>query len=92
MNGSEFELFISWLFNKMGYFTTVTQKVGDQGIDVIAEKNGVTYGIQAKCYSQKVSNGAIQQVVAGLNHYKLDKAIVIINNYFTHVCLGSRPF
>lgn len=41
------------------------------------------YGIQAKCYSSSVSNTAIQQVVAGINHYYLNKAIVVTNNYFT---------
>ena len=39
--------------------------------------------IQAKCYSSAVTNKAIQEVVAGLSHYKLDKGIVVTNNYFT---------
>ncbi|WP_342590196.1 restriction endonuclease [Clostridium muellerianum] len=49
----------------------------------MAEKNGVRYGIQAKCYSNIVSNSAIQEVVAGISFYKCDKAIVITNNHFT---------
>ncbi|MEN2774142.1 restriction endonuclease [Acetivibrio clariflavus] len=83
MNGREFESFIAHLFSKMGYSTTVTKSSGDQGIDVIAEKNGKKIGIQAKCYSGLVSNSAIQEAVAGINYYKLDQAIVITNNYFT---------
>ena len=83
MGGHEFEAFVALMFSKMGYSTTVTKGSGDQGIDVIAEKNGKKIGIQAKCYSSAVTNSAIQEVVAGVNHYNLDKAIVVTNNYFT---------
>ncbi len=83
MGGHEFENFVSLMFSKLGYSTIVTKASGDQGIDVIAEKNGKKIGIQAKCYSSAVTNSAIQEVVAGVNHYNLDKAIVVTNNYFT---------
>ncbi len=83
MNGVEFEKFIAELFSKMGYESEITKASGDQGIDVIASKNGSSIGIQAKCYSSSVGNGAIQEAVAGKNHYRLDKAIVVTNNFFT---------
>ncbi|KIL38518.1 hypothetical protein SD70_25975 [Gordoniibacillus kamchatkensis] len=83
MDGHEFERFIGTLFSKMGYSTEVTKGSGDQGVDVIAEKDGRKFGIQAKCYSSAVTNKAIQEVAAGISHYRLDKGIVITNNYFT---------
>ena len=83
MTGQEFEIFIAELFSKMGYESEITKASGDQGIDVIASRNGNTIGIQAKCYSSSVGNSAIQEVVAGKSHYRLDKAIVITNNFFT---------
>lgn len=83
MSGQEFENFISHLFRKMGYSSEVTKTSGDQGIDVIVEKNGKRIGIQTKCYSNTVSNKAIQEVVAGIKYYQLTKGIVITNNYFT---------
>lgn len=83
MSGSEFEEFICYLFKKMGYSVNLTPSTGDQGIDLIAVKNGLRIGIQTKCYSNSVSNKAIQEVVAGVKHYNLSKAIVITNNYFT---------
>ncbi|RUL51918.1 restriction endonuclease [Lysinibacillus antri] len=83
MNGIEFENFINDLFKKMGYDSEVTKASGDQGIDIITKKNGKSFGIQAKCYSNVVSNKAVQEVVAGLNYYKLDQGIVITNNKFT---------
>ncbi|HCK65546.1 MAG TPA: restriction endonuclease, partial [Anaerolineae bacterium] len=70
-------------FSRLGYETEVTKASGDQGIDVIALKNGVKIGIQTKCYSGTIGNRAIQEAVAGKNYYRLDKAMVITNNHFT---------
>lgn len=83
MSGTEFEEFISFMFSKMGYTTHLTPPTGDQGIDVIAIKNNIRIGIQAKCYTNSVSNAAVQEVVAGKGFYSCDKAMVITNNYFT---------
>jgi HJR/Mrr/RecB family endonuclease len=83
MNGYEFEHFVGEIFKKMGYAVRVTKGSGDQGIDVLIEKNGDKIGVQAKCYSSNVSNKAIQEVVAGLKYYNCYKGIVVTNNYFT---------
>ena len=83
MTGLEFEKFISELFSKKGYMTNITKTSGDQGIDIIAEKNGIKIGIQTKCYSGTVGNSAIQEVSAGKSFYSCDKVMVITNNYFT---------
>jgi len=83
MTGTEFEQFVADLFSKMGYLSVVTKTSGDQGIDVIAEKNGKRFGIQSKCYGSKVNNSAVQEVVAGLSYYNCDKGIVVTNSYFT---------
>lgn len=87
MTGSEFEEFVGMLFKKMGYASKVTQKSGDQGIDVIATRNGTKIGIQAKCYSNSVGNSAVQEAIAGKNFYKCDKALVVTNNYFTSAAI-----
>lgn len=84
MDGHEFERFVSFIFTKMGYITEITRGSGDQGLDVIAEKNGVKIGIQAKCYSSKVSNTAVQEISAALRYYNCCKGMVITNNYFTN--------
>lgn len=87
MNGHEFESFISLLFTKMGYMTKVTRGSGDQGLDVMAEKNDVRIGIQVKCYSNKVTNKAVQEISAALSYYNCNKGMVITNNYFTDSAL-----
>lgn len=83
MNGREFEEYVFELFRKMGYTATLTSTTGDQGIDIIAAKNGITIGVQTKCYLNNVTNKAVQEVVAGINYYNLSKAVVITNNWFT---------
>ena len=83
MSGDEFEEFVAELFRKIGYVSNITKHSGDQGVDVIIEKNGVKIGIQAKCYAGSVGNSAIQEVVAGKSYYGLNKAIVITNSFFT---------
>ncbi|MDR4347249.1 restriction endonuclease [Bacillus paranthracis] len=83
MDGYEFEAFLSDLFNRMGYNTEITKGSGDYGIDLIAIKKGLSIGIQAKCYSGKVPNKAVQEVIAGIAYYKLDQGMVVTNSYFT---------
>jgi HJR/Mrr/RecB family endonuclease len=83
MTGSEFENFVAMLFNKMGYDSKVTKSTGDQGIDVVCKKGEVMVGIQTKCYSNKVGNSSVQEVVAGIKYYNCNKGMVVANNYFT---------
>lgn len=88
MTGEGFEDFIGKLFINLGYSVDFTKKTGDQGIDIIAEKGIHKLAIQTKCYSNKVSNSAIQEIVAGKKHYNCNKAIVITNNYFTQSAIS----
>ena len=83
MTGSEFERFIESFFSRLGYETYVTKGSGDQGIDVIIQKNGIKIGIQTKCYSGSVGNKAVQEAIAGRGFYQLDKVMVITNSLFT---------
>ena len=83
MGGHDFEKVVARIFEKMGYSVTITKGSGDQGIDIIASRGSSTIGIQAKCYAGKVSNKAIQEVVAGVVHYKCDRGLVVTNNFFT---------
>lgn len=61
----------------------VTSKSGDQGVDIIAWKDGLKYGIQCKHYQGAVSNKAVQEVCTGAKHYKCDIAVVMTNSTFT---------
>lgn len=83
MSGEQFEHFVTYLFNNLGYTATNTKLSGDQGIDVLAKKGKITVAIQAKCYSKPVGNHAIMEAVAGAKYYNADKIMVVTNSTFT---------
>ena len=53
------------------------------GIDILAEKEGITYGIQCKCYQEPVGVKAIQEAYAGKEYYDCMVGAVMTNQYFT---------
>lgn len=61
----------------------VTEGSGDQGVDVLAEKGGVKYAIQCKCYSNDLSNKPVQEVNAGKMFYGCHVGVVMTNSHFT---------
>lgn len=84
MNGHEFEFFCASLLKKNGYDRiNVTRGSGDQGIDIIAYRDGIKYGIQCKCYSGDIGNKAVQEVFAGKTFYECHVGVVLTNQYFT---------
>lgn len=90
MSGLEFEKFCSELLIKNRFYNVqVTQGSGDHGIDILAEKDGITYAIQCKCYSSNIGNAAIQQAHTGKTLYHRDIAVVLTNRYFTQQAIDE---
>lgn len=83
MKGRDFEKRIAFMFQDLGYKVKLTKATGDGGADIILNKDGIKTAVQVKRYSKKVSNRAVQEVVASLAKYKCQKGIVVTNNYFT---------
>lgn len=83
MEGLDFEELIADLFEEKDYSARVTSGSGDQGADIIADKDFEKIAIQAKRYSGKVSNSAVQEVVSSMNYYDATRGIVITNSQFT---------
>ena len=84
ITGIEYEALCSRYIISLGYSNIETTKQsGDQGVDIIAYKNGYKYAIQCKYYNSPVGNSAIQEVVAGASFYRCHKKIVITNSTFT---------
>lgn len=84
MEGHEFEYFCAELLKKNNYENVeVTKGSGDQGIDILARKDGIKYGIQCKCYSSNIGNKAVQEAFTGKTFYNCHIAAVLTNRYFT---------
>ena len=84
MDGFQFEHYCANLLLQNGFQKAeVTQASGDYGIDIKAEKDGVTYGIQCKYYTDKVGNHAVQEAYSGAQFYHCMVAAVMTNCTFT---------
>ncbi len=84
MDGHQFEYYCADLLKRNGYSNVVvTPGSGDQGVDILAERDGTTYAFQCKCYSGKVGNKAVQEAFSGRTYYDRNVAVVLTNNYFT---------
>ena len=84
-------LFEQWVADKLkikGWDVVVTPASGDQGIDVIARKDGVSVGIQCKLYTGAVSNTAVQEVIAGAMYHGLTKGAVLTNAKYTQSAIN----
>lgn len=84
MEGHDFEYFCADLLEKAGFLEVeVTKGSGDYGADILAEKDGVTYAIQCKCYHSPIGVKAVQEAYAGRDYYDRMVGAVLTNQYFT---------
>jgi len=84
MDGHEFEYFCADLLEQRGFVEVeVTRGSGDYGIDILAEKDGVTYAVKCKRYTAPVGVKAIQEAYAGRDYYDRMVGAVMTNQYFT---------
>lgn len=84
MDGHAFEHWCADILKKNRFKKVeVTQESGDQGVDVLAEKDGIKYAVQCKCYSSDLGNTPIQEVNAGKTIYHCHVGVVMTNRYFT---------
>ncbi len=83
MNSFEFEQYVAMLMRNNGYRNVSLTEKYDMGVDIIAEKDGVRWGVQVKRYSGLVKASAVRQVVTGLKLYGCDRAMVITNSTYS---------
>lgn len=84
MDGIVFENWCANLLRNNGFSNVrLTTTSGDQGVDVIAEKDGIKYAIQCKCYSSDLGNKPVQEVNTGKTIYNCQIGAVMTNRYFT---------
>lgn len=85
MEGHDFEYFCAELLEKQGFIEVeVTRGSGDFGVDILAEKDGVTYAVQCKRYNGPVGVEAILRTYGGCAYYERMVGAVMTNQYFTN--------
>jgi len=85
MTGLEFERYIVGLLKAQGYTNIKLTEEFDYGIDIIANKGTIRWGIQVKRYSGLVKADAVRQVVTALKKYNCERSMVITNSKFSEV-------
>ncbi|WP_246062111.1 restriction endonuclease [Paenibacillus oralis] len=83
MSGDQFEELLVIFFRMQGYSAKKTKRTRDQGADVVLKADGKRIVVQAKREKGKVSNSAVQEVVASKAVYQATEAWVVTNSYFT---------
>ena len=84
MEGHDFEYYCADLLSANGFMEVeVTKGSGDFGADILAEKDGVTYAVQCKCYDKPIGVKAVQEIYAGRDFYDRMVGVVMTNQYFT---------
>lgn len=84
LDGDEFEAYVAQVLQDNGFrHVEVTRTSGDQGVDILAERNGRSYAIQCKNYAGAVGNAAVQEAYAGAQFYGCEAAAVICPGEFT---------
>ena len=82
-DGYEFERHVAKILQSNGWEVCHTGKSGDQGADLLAEKDSRKYVIQCKFSSYPVGNSAVQEAHSGRGYHRAKFAAVVTNSDFT---------
>ena len=83
LSGIEFEQELAKLFRARGYHVQFTPTTGDQGIDLIARKNGKTTVVQCKAYKHPVGPAVARELYGSMVAYGANDAILACTGGFT---------
>ena len=80
LEGHEFEFFCADLLKAQGFIDVeVTRGSGDFGVDILAEKDGVTYAVQCKRHTAPVGVEAVLCTYGGLAYYERMVGVIMTN-------------
>lgn len=79
----DYEEMCAKILRESGWDARATQKSGDQGTDVYAEKNGISLVLQCKMVNAPVGTKAVQEVIAGQKYMSADFAAVVSPSTYT---------
>lgn len=85
VSGKDFEYFLKWLFEEMGYEVELTKLTADSGVDLVINRQGEKIAVQAKRYGRntKVPNTVVLKTHGGKDVYGCKRSIVITTSFFT---------
>lgn len=79
----EFEHAVAELFRQRGFETTVTQKSGDRGIDVLLKKDGQRMAVQCKRYRDRIGPGVVREFVGAMEGIGCKRGYIVTTSDFS---------
>lgn len=95
MPGLEFERFCCDFLCAIGFWRAdATKGSGDDGVDVVATRDGLEYVVQCKRYSGPVGPGVIREAAGSRDRYRAmghacDRTAVMTNSSFTRAAVET---
>ena len=94
MDGVEFEQELGNLFRTRGYGVEGTPTSGDQGVDLVLRRNGVTTVVQCKAHKNGVGPAVVRELYGSMTALRADNAILACTGGFTrgvHKFVEGKP-
>ena len=94
MDGVGFEQELGGLFRSMGYSVERTPTSGDQGVDLVLRKNGVTIVVQCKAHKNVVGPAVVRELFGSMVAFRAKAAILACTGGFTkgvHEFVKGKP-
>jgi restriction system protein len=83
LSGREYEIYCKRILEEADWSVVLTPGSGDQGADIIAERNDIRVVVQCKFYNSPVGNKAVQEAYAAAGFQDAHSAVVVTNSIFT---------
>lgn len=74
---AEFEQFTAWLYTQEGYDSAVMGMTGDQGVDVMLQKDGRKIIVQCKRYEGNVGQPTVRDLYGAMFHFQAQEAHLV---------------
>ncbi|MBE7247619.1 MAG: restriction endonuclease [Actinomycetospora chiangmaiensis] len=82
-DGLDYERYCAERLTRAGWRAHRTPASGDQGADIVADRDGLRLVVQCKRLTKPVGNAAVQEVAAAQRYWAGDRAAVVSNAGFT---------
>lgn len=83
LSGHGFEDALAQLFRKRGFHAVVSKSGGDEGIDIILEKDGMKSIVQCKAHAKPIGPVVARELYGAMLHFNVERGILASTFGFT---------
>lgn len=92
MSGRDFECFVGYIFERLGYKVNVTQASRDGGKDLILKKDGITTYVELKRYASKnkINSTQVLKLIGSACADGVHNVIFITTSSYSNDCYNIK--